>query len=182
MLKRILSTIAVTLLIIAGISLPSGCGSSSGGKTSYEDSIANIAARRMMENGDFILVADRLTMGRGSTRSVTPNTNFVLVNQQTGEATVQASPGISGGPNGVGGITLSGTLNNYRVQTASNGLTTVKFHLSATIGSADVTIVLEKGYNGATAHVSGDFTGRDLTLYGKIQSSGSASYFQGRGR
>ena len=177
-MKRLaLSLLAALGLVILSMT-ETGC-SVSGGKLTYEDSIANIAAQRLLQQGDFALVAERISIGRGGVRSVTPNTNFIIVTGS--EATVQASPAITGGPNGVGGITFSGSISNYRVETNKKGQTTAKFHIQSRIGSAEVTIVLEKGYNGATGYVSGDFNGRDIVFYGSVQAS-TLSRFIGRER
>lgn len=180
MKRKIFVLGALLSFFVSIMTIGSSCSTTRSAETAYQDSIANIAAQRMLQQGNFVLLGERLTFGRMSTRTVTPNTNFIIV--RNGEATVQASPGIAGGPNGVGGITFTGTITNYRVTTDKKGRTTAKFHLSAPIGSSDVTVTLEKGYNGATGYVSGDFTGRDIVLGGKIQSTGDARFIEGRSR
>lgn len=178
MRKSFLTILLSAFIAIIAIFTESSCSAHKNSLT-YEDSIANVAAQRMLQSADFVLTGTQLTIG-SRTFTVTPNTNFVLV--QGEKAIVQASPRIAGGPNGVGGITFAGTISGYKSEVNKKGQTLVKFHIMAPIGSATVSVVLEKGYNGATANVSGDFNGRNILLRGKIQSTGTGNYIQGRSR
>ena len=177
-MKNRLLSFAATLLTAVGIFYGGTSCSNTAGRMTYEDSIAHIAAQRLMQSGDFILTANHVSVGRIISKAVTPNTNFVMV--RNGQAIVQATPVVGGGPNGLGGITFTGNITSYKVTTSKKGQMTAKFHLSARVGSADVTVILENAYNRATAYVSGDFTGKDMVFTGSIQSTVNSTYLEGR--
>ena len=66
------------------------------------DSIKAANAINSLENLSFVLEADKLVLKRGETVFVTPNTNFISLNDD--KAVVQVAPRPSGGPNGVGAL------------------------------------------------------------------------------
>ena len=75
------------------------------------DSLNYEIAKQAINEKKYVLEADRIFFKRGETTYVTPTTNFVSVDNN--EATVQlAFNGPYSGPNGLGGITVDGTVTN----------------------------------------------------------------------
>jgi len=143
----------------------------------YADSVANNVARLQLNHMKFVLTADRITINHSPIINVTDDTNFVLVDSMKG--IVQISPRNFGGPNNMGGITVSGDISNYNIKTGKNGDVTVTYRLSAPIGSTDVRILLYNGNNKAEATVNATFNRSRATLNGEIKALG-AQYFEGR--
>ena len=143
----------------------------------YADSVANNVARLQINHRKFVLSGDQLIINQSPLINVSENTNFVLVDSVRGVA--QISPRFSGGPNSVGGFTISGEISKYEVKESKNGDVTVSFRLSGSAGSSDVHIILHNGKNKAEATVTGTFTGGRATIYGQIKAL-SNQYFEGR--
>lgn len=142
----------------------------------YADSVAHNIARLQIDHRKFVLTGDRLTINQSPIINVSDNTNFVLVDSTKG--VVQISPRFSGGPNSVGGVTISGEISKYEVKEIKDGVN-VTFRLSGAAGSSDVRILLHKGQNKAEATLTGTFTGGRATIYGEIKALNS-QYFEGR--
>ena len=84
------------------------------------DSIASIQAIAAIRNKDFVLEADNVTFRSGNTVLVNSTTNFISV--KGNRAVVQISPSnYASGPNGVGGVTVQGSISNYQIQTDKKG-------------------------------------------------------------
>lgn len=143
----------------------------------YADSVANNVARLQINHRKFVLSGDQLIINQSPLINVSENTNFVLVDSVRGVA--QISPRFSGGPNSVGGFTISGEISKYEVKESKNGDVTVSFRLSGSVGSSEVHIILHNGKNKAEATVTGTFTGGRATIYGQIKALGN-QYFEGR--
>lgn len=143
----------------------------------YADSVANNVARLQLKHRKFVLTADRITINHSPIINVSDNTNFVVVDSMKG--IVQVSPRNFGGPNNMGGITVSGDITNYNIKENKNGDVTVTYRLSAPIGSTDVRILLYKGNNKAEATVNATFNRGRATLNGEIKALGT-QYFEGR--
>lgn len=168
-MKTFRTLLAITGILVSMALLGSCSALSDKNGTKYQtpnDSIENLIARHLMEKQEFVLTADRIVLGRSPIMNVTSNTNFVLVNGK--EGVVQLSPAMGGGPNGVGGITASGTITGYRVIPQKNGETTVRFHLASNIGSADVSVTLYKDCAKGVANVDATFYSGRSVLYGNI--------------
>lgn len=84
------------------------------------DSLNYEIAKQAINEKKYVLEADRIFFKRGETTYVTPTTNFVSVDNN--EATVQlAFNGPYSGPNGLGGITVDGTVTNYKYKENKKG-------------------------------------------------------------
>ncbi len=130
------------------------------------DSIDYIHSSRAIDECHFVLQADQVIYRRGSSDAVTPSTNFIIVNGEQG--IIQVSPRIGGGPNGVGGITIDGTISGYKVKTNKKGDKTVSMTISSKGISAQVSITLYHGCNQAIGRVSATFHSDNITLHGKL--------------
>ena len=81
----------------------------------YTDAVQAIKERK------FVLEADRVTFKRGRSAFVTSNTNFILLNGD--RASVQiAFNGAFAGPNGIGGVTVDGTVGEVKPPPTKKGM------------------------------------------------------------
>lgn len=177
-MKRYLLSVIAMAAVIAATTTTSSCKTSAdSAQKAYVDSVANNVARLQLKHRKFVLTADRITINHSPIINVSDNTNFILVDSLTG--VVQISPRIGGGPNSLGGITVTGDISNYEMKTAKNGDVTVTYRLSAPVGSTDVRILLYNGSNKAEATVNATFNRGRATLNGEIKALGT-QYFQGR--
>ncbi len=142
-----------------------------------QDSIAGIIAREVVPQQAFLLKGERLTIKRFSFNYVNNSTNYIEVNGNKG--VVQVSPAFSGGPNGVGGFTVEGTVTQFSSKELKNGDMRVSFHLSAPIGSCEVAITIYKESAKAVANINSTFYSGRATLYGNVIPIDN-SVFQGR--
>lgn len=89
----------------------------------YTDAVQAIKERK------FVLEADRVTFKRGRSAFVTSNTNFILLNGD--RASVQiAFNGAFAGPNGIGGVTVDGTVGEVKTTTDKKGNVTCNFSVT----------------------------------------------------
>lgn len=177
-MKRIssylLPFIAFAAILVGSVSCKTGATS---GKTSYADSVANNVAKLQLKYGKFVLTADRITLNNSPLLTVTDDTNFLLVDSLKG--IIQISPRNYGGPNNVGGITISGDVSNYKITEDKKGNLMLTYRITAPIGSSEVRIELYEGSNKAQATVNATFNRSRATLNGEIKALG-ANYFEGR--
>lgn len=154
----------------------SACGTHR--EISQADMIRHDAAVDLLQSQQFTLKADRLILDKRSFPSVSPTTNFIRVDGD--QAVVQVSPGNSGGPNGVGGFTVKGTVSGYETKVKDNGSVTVRFNVSAIAGSCSVTINLPQGGYIANATIHNTMRGKNANIYGSV-SPVDQNVFVGRG-
>lgn len=153
-------------LIAALILLPlTGCQSLKKAPTP-EQIAAHDMAVDMLKNKTFLIKADRLSVQNRAIPGAIESTNFVTL--LGNNALVQVSPGMSGGPNGVGGFTVRGTATGYSLSQKANGEVRVEYHVSATVGSCEVIILLNSRSADATVFISNSFKSYKATIYGKV--------------
>lgn len=131
-----------------------------------QDSILFVEAVKSLEKLDFVVEADKLIFKHGETAYVTLNTNFFSLSDD--QAIVQIAPFNSGGPNGVGGITLEGRASNIKMKTDKKG--NISFSMSV-IGngiSANVSLSLPQGSHRATVTVNPNFSSNRITFSGYL--------------
>lgn len=129
--------------------------------------------------GNIILEADRVTFKRGRSAFVTSNTNFILLNGD--RASVQiAFNGAFAGPNGIGGVTVDGTVGEVKTTTDKKGNVTCNFSVTGVGISAQVSIRLTRGRNNVSATVNPNFNSNRLTLDGKLVPLSESNIFKGR--
>lgn len=142
-----------------------------------QDSIRAVEAFTALEQLDFVLEANRLSFKRGETAYVTSNTNFVSLSDD--KAVIQIAPFLSGGPNGVGGITLEGRASNIKLKTDKKGNVTFTMSVFGTGLSATVDIFLPRNSYMASVTVNPNFHSNRVTLYGILLPTGSSDVFKG---
>ncbi len=142
------------------------------------DSLRFVQGASAVADREFTLEADRVIFKRGQTAYVTSNTNFVSV--MGDEAVVQVAFNIpSGGINGVGGITVEGSVSGYEVETTKRGDLHVTMNVMGRGISARLFIMMRKGSNRADVTITPNFNSRELTLSGVLLPAEFSNVFKG---
>ena len=146
--------------------------------TALTDSIASVQARAALQNQDFVLEADNVTFRNGSTVFVNSTTNFISV--KGNRAVVQISPSnYASGPNGVGGVTVDGTVSDFQITTDKKGRTTMSMNVMGIGINAQVEVYMYPGTNSATATVYPNFNSNTVWLQGDIVPYENSDVFEG---
>jgi hypothetical protein len=142
------------------------------------DSIAFVQARAALQNQDFVLEADNVTFRNGSTVFVNSTTNFISV--KGNRAVVQISPSnMASGPNGVGGVTVDGTISGQQIVTGKDGRITLSMSVMGIGINAQVEIYMHPGTNQASATVYPNFNSNTVWLNGTIVPYENSSVYEG---
>lgn len=143
-----------------------------------QDSLQFSQAFQAINNKAFTLEANQVVFKYGQTAFVSSNTNFVSVNDD--QAVVQIAFNIpAAGPNGLGGITVQGSVSGYQVTTDKSGNVYVAMNVIGAAISAAVNITLYSGSNQASVTVYPNFNSNQLTLNGQLVPSSQSTVFQG---
>ena len=127
----------------------------------------------------FVMEADQVMFRNGQTAFVNSNTNFVLVNQ--GRGTVQvAFNTVYPGPNGIGGVTVDGTVSDIQMTTDKRGNVNCNFSIQGIGISAQIFLTLTDGGNNATVTISPNFNSNTMTLSGNLVPLEQSNIFKGR--
>ena len=142
-----------------------------------QDSLDYAAAVKALQERNFVMSADQLVFKHGETAFVTSATNFVSL---TGDdAVVQIAPFNSGGPNGVGGITVESKASSVKVDRDKRGTLLFSMNVSGLGISAMVTISLPEGSNRASLLVESMYRSGRITLNGRLLPYDRRSVVQG---
>lgn len=133
----------------------------------FRDSVAHAIALDLLSTRQYMITADRLTFPGGKMLHVFPTTNFLLV--QGDSAIYQIAPGMGGGYNGVGGITVKGTISNYRSRTTDKGEAIIAFGLMGAGVSVDVNVNLPKEGTSAIVRAQATLAKYNSTIYGNVE-------------
>ena len=140
---------------------------------SYDDAVAALKAKQ------FVMEADQVMFRNGQTAFVNSNTNFVLVNE--GRGTVQvAFNTVYPGPNGIGGVTVDGTVSDIQMTTDKKGNVNCNFSIQGIGISAQIFLTLTNGGNNATVTISPNFNSNTMTLSGNLVPLSQTNIFKGR--
>lgn len=144
------------------------------------DSVAFLKAMDALENGSFVLEADNIMFPNGVIRYVTSSTNYVQVLGKEGILqTAFSNFSYSPGPNGLGGVTVSGSISTPEVSRDEHGNVHYKFNITGIAVSATVSITLTGGTNEASAYISPNFNNNNITMTGHIVPYDESVVFQG---
>ena len=145
-----------------------------------EDSIAFVQAVEALRTGSWALEASNITFNNGVTRFVTSSTNYVAVN--AGEGTVQTAFNNTNitSPNGLGGVTLEGSVWGERMGTDDNGNIFYSSSIQGSGISAIITVTLTAGSNQASATVNANYSGNKMVFNGYLYPYNSAGIFEGQ--
>ncbi|MEH0154219.1 DUF4251 domain-containing protein [Limibacter armeniacum] len=118
-----------------------------------------------IKSKQFILETHTLYNKRGYPVNVSPNTNFVGMNGEN--VVIQlAFPGGVIGPNGIGGITVTGKASAVEIRESKKGALTMSMNVIGPMVNSQIVITLNAGSNLAQAHVA------QQTKSGRLRFSG----------
>jgi hypothetical protein len=176
----------VILLLIAGLTLVTA---NSYSQDSKQDKKSKKEIKRakaesefrtldsLMSSGRYVLEANYLQNKYGSMVTVSSNLNFIRVDGPKG--VLQTGSDLRQGYNGVGGVTATGSISNYKISRDMKNLTmTISFQLMTNLGTFDIlmSVVSE---NIASATISGSTSGK-LTWRGRIVPLDKSKVFKGQ--
>ena len=138
----------------------------------FRDSVVHAMALDLLSARDYMITADRLTFPGGRMLHVFPSTNFLLVKGDT--AIYQIAPGMGGGINGVGGITVKGTISNYRCRITDKGEAIIAFGVMNSGVSVDVNVNLPKDGTSAVVRAQASLARYNSTIYGNVEPANPA--------
>jgi len=142
-----------------------------------QDMIAYQDAVKALKNNSWVLQANTLFNNYGAAISVTNNLNFVAMDNN--QVSLQlAFNGFNPGPNGLGGITLTGWPSSINQRVDKNGNITYTFNVMGAALFAQVTVRISYGSNYATATVTSNTSGRELTFSGTLVPYNQSNIFQ----
>ena len=131
------------------------------------DSLAGIQAVAAVRNQDFVLEAQSVQFRSGATVFVNSHTNFISV--KGNRAVVQISPSnFASGPNGVGGVTVDGTISGQEYKVDKRGNATYTFYVMGIGINAQIEIYLTPGTNQASATIYPNFNSNTVWIQGNI--------------
>lgn len=123
-------------------------------------------AKQALENGDWVLEANRLYTKWGRLINVSDQTNFVSLENNT--AYMQLAFNGYTGPNGLGGITLKGKPTQIKMTEDKDGNITYQMSVIGNALTADITVRMSKGNNFADAEVNAATTSARLRFAGQL--------------
>jgi hypothetical protein len=142
------------------------------------DSIAGVQAAAAVQNRDFVLEADQVTFKNGYTVFVDSNTTFISV--KGNRAVVQISPSnFASGPNGVGGVTVDGSISGMQRMVDKKGNTTLSFNVTGIGINAQIEIYMSPGTNSASATIYPNFNSNTVWVEGNIVPYENSGVFEG---
>ena len=142
------------------------------------DSLAGVQALAAVHNQDFVLEAEQVTFRNGMTTFVNSSTNFISV--KGNRAVVQISPSnFASGPNGLGGVTVDGTISGQQIKVGNKGNVTYSFNVMGIGINAQVEIYMYPGSNSATATIYPNFNSNTVWLQGDIVPYENSNVIQG---
>ncbi|WP_300728093.1 DUF4251 domain-containing protein [uncultured Bacteroides sp.] len=143
-----------------------------------QDSLNFVAALMAIEQKAFTLEADQVIFRNGQSAFVNSNTNFVSLDDD--KAVVQVAFNVpSSGLNGLGGVTVNGTLTQYQIKRDNEGNVFVTMGVMGAAISAQIFISLPYGTNQATVDINPNFNSYTLTLQGTLLPIEQSDVFKG---
>lgn len=143
------------------------------------DQISYEEALEALKSNQFVLEADQVVFRTGQTAFVNTGTNFVLVNGNRGTVQVAFNT-MYPGPNGIGGVTVDGTVSGIELKTDKEGNVDYNFTIVGIGISAQIFLTLYKDGNSATVEISPNFNNNNMTLSGTVVPLSQSNIFKGR--
>ena len=145
-----------------------------------QDSVAYLQAVEAMKAGAFVLEADNVSFPNGIVRYVSSNTNYVQVDNGKGIVqTAFSNFAYNPGPNGLGGITVEGTISGLQMKEDKDGNFYYNYTIQGVAISATVFITLTGGTNQASVTISPNFNNNNMTMMGRLVPLGESEVYQG---
>ena len=143
------------------------------------DSLTFQKALSAINDTAFVVEADQVTFKRGYTVHVTSNTNFIAFCGD--RAVVQVAFNVPWpGFNGLGGITVEGSVSKYKKTTDKKGNVYIQAGVQGVGISAQVFITLPNGTDKASASVQQNFYSGRITLNGNVVPLEESNVFKGK--
>jgi hypothetical protein len=143
------------------------------------DSVQYAQAIVAIRNGSWALEASSIAFNNGNTDFVTPSTNYVSINNGIGTIQTALDNTNIYSPNGLGGVTLQGNVNNGQLTVDNQGNIYYNYILQGNNVSATVNIMIAANSNQATAYISPNFGSGNITMNGSIYPYKQAGVIQG---
>ncbi len=132
------------------------------------DSIAFLEANMAIDSSYFVITAERISLdNKINIMAPEQSTNFVLVQGNKAIVQLAFNNGFSG-LNGLGGITVEGTVNNRKKKIAKNGDISYDFSVTGTAISAQIYITVYKNSNQTMVYINPNFNSNTMTVYGPL--------------
>ena len=145
---------------------------------SLADSVASIQAFAAVKNQDFVLEASSVSFRNGAMVFVNSSTNFISV--KGNHAVVQISPNnFSSGPNGLGGVTVDGTISYPEYRVSKDGNVTYSFSVMGIGINAQIEVYMTPGTNNASATIYPNFNSNTIWIDGDIVPYENSGVFEG---
>lgn len=143
-----------------------------------QDTIAYENAIQALKEGSFVVEANNVVFKNGIMRFVSSNTNFISADD--GQGVVQtAFNNFIYSPNGIGGVTVKGSVANIRMNKDKDGNIFYSMSIEGIAISATVDLVLTGGTNQVSATVNPNFSGNTLTFNGILVPYDQSTVFTG---
>ena len=119
-----------------------------------------------------------MTFKNGSMVFVNSSTNFISV--KGNRAVVQISPSnLASGPNGVGGVTVDGTISGQQIKTGKDGRITLSMNVMGIGINAQIEIYMFPDSNQASATIYPNFNSNTVWVSGTIVPYENSTVFEG---
>mgnify|MGYP000113404995 CR=1 FL=1 len=142
-----------------------------------EEMQAFLTAKKSINQMDFVLEGSQIQLRSGANFFVNTNTNFIMV--QGNQATIQVASLQGAGANGLGGITVEGTVSNLKYSVSNNGNVNLSMMVQGTKISASINLTLTHGTNSAYATIQPNFNSQRLTMTGILVPYSQSKIFMG---
>ena len=146
----------------------------------HQDSVAYQAALSALKAGSWVLEANNVNFFNGITRFVSSGTNYISCNAGQGVVQTAFNNSNMNSPNGLGGVTLEGSVWGERMGRDENGNIFYSFSIQGTGISAVVYVTLTAGTNQASATVNANYSGNRMVFNGYLYPYSSAGIFEGQ--
>jgi len=131
----------------------------------------------MVKSATFVLEADMLFDRYGNTRNVQSDINFISADSTEGVLQIGSNAYL--GMNGVGGVTIEGSVGDYEYSYSKKRETyTVNYNVRSPAGSYDVFMTVQPSGR-ADARVSGNFSSGSLRYSGKLVHPAESFVYKG---
>jgi hypothetical protein len=131
-----------------------------------------------VRNQDFVLEAQTVQFKNGATVFVNSSTNFISV--KGNRAVVQISPSnFASGPNGVGGVTVDGTISGAEYKVGRHGHATYSFNVVGLGINAQIEVYLTPGTNMASATIYPNFNSNTVWVQGNLVPYENSNVIEG---
>ena len=145
-----------------------------------QDSVLYLKAIEALKAGSFVLEADFVGFPSGLTRYVSSSTNYIEVNENNGILqTAFSNFSTNPGPNGLGGVTVEGSIGTPRYHEDKDGNLYFSFNIQGIAVSATIFITVTGGTNQATASISPNFNNNNMTMTGRLVPYDESFVIQG---